>query len=142
MKRYVVPKNERFPKQSAAKSVLGKIGIDPKTRMDGLDQDFEYTSCSLSELDKYVELYEASDTTDDEKRVLGCYIFECLNEYVSVNELEHPLQKKAFEMLVSEPEIHQSELEYWSNTSDPNQENWWPITSYFIKWKNTHSKRM
>lgn len=103
--------------------------------MDDLDQDFEYTSCCLSELDKYLELYEVSETTDDEKRVLGCYIFECLNEYISVNGFEHPLQVKAFEILVSQPEIHQSEWNYWSDTSDPHKEHWWPITEYLVEWK-------
>ena len=132
----------KYPRLDAAKSVLVKIGVDPATRINLLDQDFEYTSCSLEELSKYINLYEESETSKYEKRVLGCYFLECLNEYVAVNKSEHPLQTTAFGLLSAEPDIHSSELDYWSDTSDHNQEHWWPITKYLIDWENGHNKPM
>lgn len=124
----------KYPNVAAAKSVLMKIGVDPTTRINDQDQDFEYTSCSLEELSAYIDLYTKPETSDQEKRVLGCYFLQCLNEYFQINDVEHPMQKIALGLLHADMQIHETELSYWSDTSDPNEEAWWPIAKILLKW--------
>ncbi len=127
----------RYPSRDAVASILIKIGIDPSSRYDEHDQDYEYTTCKLDELEEYVSLYAKSDTTIFEKRVLGCYFLECLNEHIQMYEKEHHAQKRVFNLLHSDIEIHETELAYWADTSDPNEENWWPITKALVEWQKT-----
>jgi hypothetical protein len=112
-------KELRYPDRDAVSSVLVKIGVDPASR--DLDcQDLEYTTCNLDELSKYSELYGQKSTSDKEKRILGCYLLQCLNDYISVNNSENELQSSIFHSLFEDKYIHQSEIEYWS-------EHDWPI---------------
>ena len=127
----------KYPQNEAIHSVLRKIGVDPEHRCPYLCQDEEYTSCRVEELEKYFELYEQSDTSVYEKRVLGCYFMECLNELTEDSGLNHPLKNRIFKLMHRDLEIHESELEYWSNTEDPNPDHWWPITKEILSWKNT-----
>ncbi|MFH1999473.1 MAG: hypothetical protein ABIK28_07315 [Planctomycetota bacterium] len=126
-----------YPTMEAAKSVLIKIGVDPSTRFDVQDQDFMYTSCKVDEINQYIKLYEQKDTTPVEKRVLGCFLLECLNEYFEDNKKGHPLQSHAFKLLHNDTDVHESELKYWTNTSDTDEDHWWPITKELLKWRNT-----
>lgn len=88
----------KYPSPEAIPSVLKKIGVDPSTR--DLDcQDVEYTSCVLAELPKYYDLYIQEATTDKEKRVLGCYILQCLEEHLNGSNTEHHLQEKSISAL-------------------------------------------
>ena len=112
----------KYPTLEATKSVLTKVGINPDTRIGQFDQDYQYTSCKLQELEKYFSLYQLSDTTDQEKRVLGCYFLECLNEHVGASEKAHFLQNRIFQLLHQDIYIHKTELEYWGNTEDPDEE--------------------
>ncbi len=128
--------NLQYPSIDAVKSVLLKLNIDPATR--DLDcQDYEYTTCRLEEIDKYINLYKNRDTTVYEKRLLGCYLLECLNEHVSLNNNEHTLQHEAFELLHSDIDIHGTELKYWSNIENKSKEEQWPISEYLFKWQHT-----
>lgn len=64
---------------AVVEAVLVKLGIDPRER--NLDcQDREYTVCRSTELPLYFELYTRGPITDDERRVLCCFLLECLNE--------------------------------------------------------------
>ena len=124
--------NLKYPSIEAVKSDLLKLNIDPASR--DLDcQDYEYTTCKLDEIDKYINLYK--NTTVYEKRLLGCYFLECLNEYVSSNGKEHSLQVEAFKLLHADIDIHETEIEYWSNT-EGNKDERWPICEYLLKWVN------
>lgn len=115
-------------------SVLEKIGITPSSRLDRYDQDPEYTTCRLEEIEKYIELYKKPDTSIYEKRVLGCYFLECMNEYIQAENTSHLLQEEAFSLLHSDIDIHESEIAYWSDTSDPNKVHWWPIAETLAQW--------
>ena len=126
-----------YPRADAIRSVLQKIGVQPSTRFDCLSQDAEYTTCMLDELEQYIELYEKSDTTIYEKRVLGCYFLESLNEYFQLNGSPHPKQEHAFRLLHYDKEVYGAELEYWTDTSDPIEDNWWPITKEILTWRAT-----
>ncbi len=127
----------KYPSMEAAASIFQKLGIDPSTRFDALDQDFEYTSCRVSELEQYFTIYQAHDTTEQEKRVLGCFLFECLNEYILSNDKEHPIFSEVMMLLHCDESIHRTEIEYWVNTQDADEQYWWPITSYVLRWQHS-----
>lgn len=131
-------KDLAYPKTEAIASVLTKIGVDPNTRMAAFGQDIEYTSCRLVELDQYVALYEEPTTSIYEKRVLGCYFLECLNDHIQVKQTIHPLQNRIFTLLFSDQEIHATEIAYWTNTShSKNEADWWAVTKEILNWINT-----
>ena len=122
-----------YPELEAAKSVLAKIGADPSTRIDEDDQDFEYTSCDYSELEAYVALYLEGTTSGAEKRVLGCFLLQSLDDYLLSHGAIHANQEDIFSMLFSDLHIHKAELEYWSQSSEsPVQE--WAIARYLRDW--------
>ncbi|WP_444994750.1 hypothetical protein [Aliikangiella sp. IMCC44359] len=126
----------KYPSLDAVKSVLTKIGVDISSR--DLDcQDYEYTTCKLSELEKYIALYQKNDTSIHEKRVLGCYMMEGLNDYVAKESIPHPLQEQVFEFLHADYHIHQTEIEYRLEIDDLSEDEWWPITKYILEWQST-----
>ncbi len=125
----------KYPTITATISILEKIGVNPSTRFDEYDQDYEYTSCRLEELEEYLVLYEKKDTSDQEKRVLGCFLLECNNEYIWLNNSTHFTFDKVMNLLHNDINIHENELAYWSNTEDSNEENWWGIARFILDWR-------
>ena len=130
--------NLNFPSIVAIKSVLRKVGIEFKTRSLNC-QDAKYTTCRLEELDQYVELYSKIDTTVCEKRVLGCYFLQCLNQHFQNFDKADQVQDKAFKLLHFDIDIHENELEYWMNTEDPCEDHWWSITKEILHWRQLQS---
>jgi len=126
-----------FPSMDAAKSVLKKLGIEPESRFNEFDQDFEYTSCKIEELERYFVLYNQDDTTLLERRVLGCFLMEGLNDFVSINEMKHSIQDEVFEVLHRDVNIHRFELDYRTDTDGQNEDEWWPICKYILEWRRT-----
>ena len=125
----------KYPSKEAVKAVLSKIGVNPETR--DLDcQDYEYTTCLLEELPNYIDLYQGIDTSVLEKRVLGCYFLECLNEFIAIYDKVHPQQNLALELLYSDFEIHKSELAYFGKTEGIREQESWPIAKYLSDWTN------
>ncbi len=124
-----------YPTIDAASSVLRKLQIAPNTRFDEHDQDFEYTSCRVEEIDLYFDLYLKPDTTLEEKHLLGCYMIETLNDYVSIKNKQHPLQDQIFNLLHRDIYLHVNELEYRLDSEDSNEEHWWPIKKYLLAWR-------
>ncbi|TQV73893.1 hypothetical protein FLL45_13595 [Aliikangiella marina] len=110
------------------------MGVGPASR-DLNCQDYEYTTCRMEELEQYFQNYSKSDTTVQEKRVLGCYFMEGLNDFVSAHNIKHPLQDQILEILHKDLDIHQAELDYRVETDDPVEEHWWPIRKYVLKWR-------
>ena len=117
----------------AVSSVLSRLRIDPDERFNEEDQDIEYTACRAAEIPDYFRLYTRENVTSDEKDVLCCFLLEGLNESIQVNA-PHPLQGKIFEALFS-TDRHAAELAYWMDTSDPNEEHWWPITKALLQYR-------
>ena len=118
----------------AIRAVLLKLGIDPLERINDGDQDPEYTACRSNELDAYFHLYQETEDLN-EHAVLCCFLLEGLNELIQGGH-PHPRQPEILTALVDADEIHAAELAYWTNTSDPNPENWWPIATtllYYIR---------
>lgn len=128
----------KYPSINATISVLKKLSITPSTRINEYDQDFEYTSCRIEEIDDYLALYQKNDTSDQEKRVLGCFLLECHNEYIGSNNSTHYAFNQVMNLLHHDIEIHETELAYWGNTEDPNKEHWWAITRFILEWENNH----
>src|SRR3989442_12270445 len=103
---------------SAIVTVLIKLGIDPRERVDDSDQDPEYTACRSEELDSYFDLYQK--TADlNERGVLCCFLLDGLNELIQDGH-PHPRQAEILTALVDAGEVHAAELSYWANTSAPN----------------------
>ena len=121
----------------AAASIFRKLGIDPESRFSESDQDFEYTSCKIEELGSYLDLYKEEETTNFEKRVLGCFILECLNEYILKNGEPHKLLHHALTLLENDRDIHKTELAYWASLETQNPKDWWAIAKYIRKQRNT-----
>lgn len=131
----MISEKMNYPRIDAARSVLIKIGVDPATR-DFKCQDYEYTTCNISELDSYIDLYPKESTTEYEKRVLGCYIIEALNDYVSLEKSTHPLLDHAFRYLHDDYYIHQSENKYRLDYEPGLEEERLPIATYILDWQN------
>jgi hypothetical protein len=121
--------------------VLTKVGVDPATRIHAYDQDPEYTSCRPEELPAYFRLYQDSATDVDEKAVLCCFMLECLNDFCA-NEMVHPLQHEIFDALLDAGDVHAAEIAYWSESDDPDPENWWPIAQSLLEHKAARSRRV
>ncbi len=125
----------KYPNIQAGRSILRKLGIDESSRIDVGDQDFEYTSCRIEELESYIHIYKDKQTTDAEKVVLGCYFLECLNDYIAEHNIAHNLQSRAFEILFEDNALHAEELNYRLVNNDDIEEHCWPIRKELIKWQ-------
>jgi hypothetical protein len=115
------------------KNVLRKLGKNPDERIGPFDQDWEYTSCRVEELADYLALYLQSTTTEGEKRILGCFMIDCLDVQLGVGK-EHPLQNIILEQLFKDREVHRKELDYRMDTSDPDPAHWWCITTTLLQY--------
>lgn len=124
----------KFPQLNAAKSVLTKIGVGWESRIDEFDQDFEYSSCRSEELESYIDLYCQQETSIEEKRILGCYMMECLNDHLTKIGTHHEIQGKAFKMLFNDEEVHRQEIQYRLELEDGIEEHGWPIRDELLKW--------
>jgi hypothetical protein len=120
-------------------SVLSRLGIDPRERMDELDQDPEYTACRSEEIPSYFRLYTEGVLDADERAVLCCFLLEGLNERIQTGA-PHPLQEDILTTLFAAGEIHAAELAYWMDSSDPDEENWWPITTALLHHRDRSSR--
>ncbi|MBX3201800.1 MAG: hypothetical protein KF894_26935 [Labilithrix sp.] len=125
------------PVQVIAK-VLARLGIDPRERLADGCQDPEYTSCRAEEIPSYFQLYARRDLTSEERDVLCCFLLEGLNELIQLGT-PHPLQTAIFDALFDAEEAHRVELAYWMNTSEPDSDNWWPITAALVAHKRVRS---
>ena len=114
----------------AIESVLVKLNIDPRMRLDELDQDPEYTACRCEELEQYLNLYRSGSLSADERAVIACFMLEGLNEFASSDRV-HPLEQAIFETLVKAGD-HALELAYWMDTSGTDETHWWPITKRLL----------
>src|SRR5262245_10023551 len=128
-----------YPSNLAVASVLRKLGIAPETRLDSLDQDAQYTASRAEEVGDYYRLYGDENTSVEERDVLCCFILESLNYFIQ-NGVRHPLERDAISMRLA-VQRHQGEIDYWIDTEDPDDENWWPITKVILALKDTLAPR-
>jgi hypothetical protein len=124
----------------AIRRVLTKVSVDPATRIDAHDQDPEYTSCRREELPAYFRLYQEGSTDPDERAVLCCFMLECLNDFCGEGTAHH-LQESIFDALLEAGDAHAEEIAYWSESDDPDRENWWPIAESILEHKAARARR-
>ncbi|MEE9336799.1 MAG: hypothetical protein V3U87_01855, partial [Methylococcaceae bacterium] len=120
----------KYPDIESCISILDKLGID-KDKLDLECQDWEYTLADERYLKSYIKLYSNDKTTKLEKRVLGCFIIQCLQD-ILVEGAKENYVIKILTMLSKDMEIHKYEFEYWSLLEDENyiehEEDCWHIT--------------
>jgi hypothetical protein len=104
-----------YPTHEGGTEVAKLLGVDPQTLMSG--QDWEYTSPNLSHLDRYRELYLLPGTSNLAKRVLGCFIFQCMEDHVAQGGLLETVEMN-LARLSEDYAIHRCEFEYWSCFDD------------------------
>jgi len=120
--------------------VLRKLGVNPIERLDAFDQDPEYTACRSEELPLYYELYVHRALEPSEREVLCCFMLEGLNDFCGEG-ITHPLQASIFDALIDAGTLHSEELDYWTDTSDPDTENWWPLTKELLAHRSSRASR-
>ncbi len=116
-----------YPDENACLSIQVKLGIEKESVY--LDQDWEYILADECRLHDYVEMYNRKDTTNLEKRVLGCFIIQSLTELLP-DKIPEGEARKHIAMLAQDSDIHESELKYWSNEEEGDEENWAYVTKY------------
>jgi hypothetical protein len=53
----------------------------------------------------------------------------------------HPLQDAVLDTLLEAGDAHAEEIAYWSESDDPDPDNWWPIAQSIIDRKAARSRR-
>jgi hypothetical protein len=105
-----------YPTVEGATEVAIALGISADEILEH-SQDWEYTFPTLSELARYQEIYAAEGTSDSAKRVLGCFIFQCLEDHMQGGGSELIVQS-SLSRLARDFHIHQQEFRYWSLVDD------------------------
>ena len=127
----------KYPDINSAKSIIDKLDVD--TRHFDLDcQDWEYTLANKDHINQYINLYGLKTTTKLEKRVLGCFIIQSLEDLLAENpKTPHDFILKQLKMLAVDMDIHKYEFEYWSLLEDKHyiehEEDAWHITRFIKK---------
>ena len=121
-----------YPGFKSCISILEKLGIDKDT-LDLDCQDWEYTLADERFLSEYIKLYNVDSTTGLEKRVLGSFIIQSL-ENLLAKGIKESFVVEILTMLSKDQDIHQYEFEYWSLLGDEHylehEEDCWHITKY------------
>jgi hypothetical protein len=125
--------------RSAIVTVLARVSVDPRERIDDSDQDPEYTACRSDEVDTYFAIYQDEGVDTHECAVLCCFLLQSLNDLIHT-ERPHPRQHEILSAIF-ESGLHSQELAYWMDTSDPDQENWWPITTVLLEHAGSEVRR-
>ncbi|BDS05376.1 hypothetical protein NT6N_04160 [Oceaniferula spumae] len=127
----------RFPTEEGAKEVAESLGVSVNDMLKC--QDWEYTFPSLSDLPRYERLYSEDGTSDLAKRVLGCFIFQCLEDSLSAGSPEETV-RTSLVRLVSDFHIHEDEFRYWAHEDDKHYndfpEEGWHIMKLAREYKN------
>ncbi len=121
-----------YPQAEACRSIFNKLEMD--FGLLNLEcQDWQYTLADDKFLENYLELYQRDDTTDFEKRVLGCFIIQSLEDILIRGKEQYDINR-ILKMLSKDMEIHQTEFEYWGLLDDKhyleNIKDCWKITKY------------
>lgn len=124
---------QRYFSHAQIAAVLAKLGVESAERMDEFDQDAQYTACHASELHAYFELYRSGKASAVDRGVLCCFIMESLNDLISERLLTDA--EESILMVVLDSSEHRAEIAYWAETSEPEPDNWWPITHAILRAK-------
>ena len=124
----------KYPDHDACLSILDKLEVDKSSLL--LDcQDWEYTLANENYLPEYVKLYESDTTSALEKRVLGCFIIQSIENLLPKNVHDNEIHSY-LSMLNKDNSIHKDEFIYWSLLEEQNPENWFYVTSFIRELNN------
>lgn len=126
----------RFPTTEGALEIAKHLDIDPDT-IDFNCQDWEYTYPTLDQLPAFIATYRNRTLSDAAKRVLGCFIFQTLDDHLGDGGSE-ALVRDTLAMLACEYRIHEPEFRYWSLVEIDDEdkgkpEDWFYITPFAIR---------
>ena len=129
--------DHRYPTIEGAREVFGQLGIDPNS-VDLSCQDWEYTYPQMEQLFDFLELYRRGVLSDAAKRVLGCFIFQTLENHLCSSG-DHQLVHDTLAMLKLDYPIHEFEFRYWSlidleSDERGTQEDQFRITPYVMEY--------
>jgi hypothetical protein len=119
-----------FPTVNGALEVLGHLGVDPDT-IDFTCQDWEYTYPQLRQLPDFIRVYRTCDLSDHAKRVLGCFIFQTLDDHLR-NGGSETLVRDTLRELKRDYRIHEPEFRYWSLIDMDNGEKGDPDQRFYL----------
>ena len=106
----------KYPTAEGAKEVATALGIAEDAIL-GQGQDWEYIFPTLQDLALYEEIYAAKGTSDSAKRVLGCFIFQCLEDHMEGGGSES-IVLSGLSQLARDFHIHRQEFRYWAHVDD------------------------
>jgi hypothetical protein len=106
----------KYPTTDGAREVATALGISVDAILDQ-GQDWEYIFPTLSDLPLYEEIYAAKGTSDSAKRVLGCFILQCLEDHIEGGGSES-IARSSLSRLARDFHIHREEFRYWSLVDD------------------------
>ncbi|QDT89012.1 hypothetical protein [Gimesia algae] len=116
-----------FPSEGACLLVLKKLDMD-ESQLDMIPQDWEYLLADETRLSDYIDLYQQPQTTDQEKRVLGCFVIQSL-ENLLPEMISEQRVRTCLAMLWDDRVIHAHEFEYWSMRDETDPDNLFQITN-------------
>ena len=126
------------PTPEGAKEVAAALGISVDEILQQ-GQDWQYTFPSLSDLSRYEEIYRADGTSDLAKRVLGCFIFECMEDHLREGGAEDVV-RSSLSRLAEDYQLHGEEFRYWSLMDDGHYEgrpeDGWRIMNIVREYRN------
>ena len=105
-----------YPTPEGAEEVAQALGISPDQILQQ-GQDWEYTFPSLSDLPRYEQIYETEGLSDQAKRVLGSFIFECMEDHLQEGGPEDFVRSR-LSRLAQDYRIHAHVFRYWSLLDD------------------------
>ena len=109
-----------FATPEGAREVAAALGI-PAEEILEKGQDWEYTFPSLSDLPRYQEIYDDKAISESGNRVLGCFIFECLEDHLRAGG-EESVVRSVLSILARDYPIHRNEFYDWSHLADEHYE--------------------
>lgn len=121
-----------YPTREGAIEVAKHLGVEPDDILSE-GQDWEYTYPNLNDFDRYLAIYQTAGISDRAKRVLGCFLFETLEDHLRAGGNDERI-KETLKMLFADMTIHKAEFDYWAlldtDYASENPDDWWFITKY------------
>ena len=127
----------RYPTTEGAIEIADHLGVDPGT-IDFTCQDWEYTYPELDQLPDFISVYRTCRLSDQAKRVLGCFIFQTLDDHLRAGG-SATLVRDTLAMLKTDYRIHEPEFRYWSLSDIDDHEksepdDWFYVTQFAMEY--------
>lgn len=104
---------------------------------DQYNQDWEHECADFIRVEEFIVCYHKNANTDDEKFTLMGLILSSFEGYHEKYPKEPKVWEELKSILLSEEELHQDHIEYYSCLDTEIEEEWFPITLLIRNLKNT-----